>query len=94
LTTKTIRKARLGFVPGDFREGREIAGLNVPCGIVLPWFAADALWAAKVRRAYGEPKYVQIAGGSSHGLYNADRLHANRLALQLDDGFVAGLGVV
>lgn len=89
LSTKTIREARLGFVPGDFREWREIAGLNVPCGIVLPWFAADALWAVKVRRAYGEPKYVQIAGGSSHGLYNADRLHANQVALFCEGEFDA-----
>ena len=37
LSTTTIRQARLGFLPGDFREWREIAGLNVPCGITIPW---------------------------------------------------------
>ena len=87
LSTKTIRDARLGFIPGDFREWREIAGLNVPCGITIPWLAADALWAVKVRRAYGDPKYVQIAGGSSHGLYNADRLHTNQVALFCEGEF-------
>ena len=63
--------------------------MNVPCGITIPWLAADALWAVKVRRAYGEPKYVQIAGGSSHGLYNADRLHANQVALFCEGEFDA-----
>ena len=89
LSTATIRKARLGYVPGDFREWREIAGLNVPCGIAIPWFASDALWAVKVRRAYGLPKYVQIAGGSTHGLYNADTLHLNSVALFCEGEFDA-----
>ena len=89
LSTTTIRQARLGFLPGDFREWREIAGLKVPCGITIPWFAADALWTVKVRRAYGDPKYVQIAGGSSHGLYNADRLHENTVAFFCEGEFDA-----
>jgi DNA primase len=89
LTTATIRKARLGYIPGDFREWREIAGLNVPCGIAIPWFVSDTLWAVKVRRAYGLPKYVQIAGGSTHGLYNADTLHLNSVALFCEGEFDA-----
>ncbi|MBZ0298740.1 MAG: toprim domain-containing protein [Anaerolineae bacterium] len=89
LTTTTIRKARLGYIPGDFREWREIAGLSVPCGIAIPWFASDALWAVKVRRAYGLPKYVQIAGGSTHGLYNADTLHLNTVAMFCEGEFDA-----
>jgi len=55
----------------------------------IPWLAADALWAVKVRRAYGEPKYVQIAGGSSHGLYNADGLHRSNIALFCEGEFDA-----
>jgi len=74
LSAETIHKARLGYIPGGYQQWREIAGLHVPCGISIPWFAADALWAVKVRRAYGEPKYAQIAGGSSHGLYHVDAL--------------------
>lgn len=69
LTEQTIRAARLGYIPGDFRAWQHIDGLNVPCGITLPWFAADALWAVKVRRAAGVPKYRQIAGGTSIGTY-------------------------
>jgi len=64
----------LGYIPRDYWDYREIEGLKVPCGITIPWFAYDALWAVKVRRASGEQRYIQIAGGSSHGLYNADSL--------------------
>jgi hypothetical protein len=74
LTTRTIRAARLGYVPGDFHSWRVLEGMDVPCGITIPWFAADALWAVKVRRAYGTPKYQQIKGGNVNGLYGADRL--------------------
>jgi DNA primase len=74
LTTSTIQQARLGYIPRDYWDYREIEGLKVPCGITIPWFSHDALWAVKVRRASDEQRYVQIAGGSSHGLYNADSL--------------------
>ena len=71
LTSATIRAARLGLIPGG--GWTKVAGLNVPCGIAIPWFAGGDLWAVKVRRASGEPKYTQIAGGG-RGLYNADAL--------------------
>lgn len=87
LTTATIRAARLGYIPGDFRDWREITGLNVPCGITIPWFAAGELWAVKVRRAHGTPKYVQITGGTTHGLYNADVLSQNMTALFCEGEF-------
>jgi DNA primase len=93
LTAATIRKAGLGYVPGDWRERRSIAGLEVPCGITLPWFAADALWAVKVRRAYGMPKYVQITGSSASGLYGADTLANADAALFCEgefDALIAG----
>ena len=87
LTTRTIRTARLDYVPGDFRGWRLIEGMDVPCGITIPWFAVDALWAVKVRRATGFPKYVQIAGGSSHGLYGADYLSYHQMALFCEGEF-------
>ena len=87
LTTPIIRRARLGYIPGDGRAWCSTAGLNVPCGISIPWFTGDTLWAVKVRRAYGEPKYVQIAGGSAHGLYNADALCEHMVALFCEGEF-------
>lgn len=87
LTSRTIKAARLGYVPGWYHGWQSLYGLNIPCGIVLPWFAAGALWAVKVRRAIGEPKYAQIAGGSSHGLYNADALEDRSRALICEGEF-------
>lgn len=87
LTSAVIRGAQLGYIPGDYRGWRELYGLKVPCGITIPWFAADALWAVKVRRATGFPKYVQIAGGSSHGLYGADYLPYHQTALFCEGEF-------
>jgi DNA primase len=87
LTSRTIKTARLGYVSGRYHGWQNLYGLKVPCGIVIPWFAAGALWAVKVRRASGEPKYVQIAGGSSHGLYNADSLEDRGSALMCEGEF-------
>lgn len=87
LTPRAIRAARLGYVPGDFRSWRTLEGLDVPCGITIPWFAAGALWAVRVRRAYGSPKYQQIKGGSVNGLYGADTLADHPTALFCEGEF-------
>ncbi|MEL7233775.1 MAG: toprim domain-containing protein, partial [Chloroflexota bacterium] len=89
LQTDTIRRARLGYVPGGIRGWRHLHGLDVPCGILIPWFASDQVWAVKVRRASGNPKYVQIAGGSTDGLYNADTLTAHHTAVFCEGEFDA-----
>jgi hypothetical protein len=89
LNTRTIRTARLGYVPGDAHHWRDIEGMDVPCGITIPWFAADALWAVKVRRAQGTPKYQQIRGGNVNGLYGADGLAQRKIALFCEGEFDA-----
>jgi DNA primase len=71
----TIREARLGYVPGHYRAWLKLHGLNVPCGITIPWFVEGALWGIKVRRAGGDVRYEQIGGGHiTGGLYWADNL--------------------
>lgn len=89
LTSRTIQDARLGYIPGDFNQWRMIEGMNVPCGITIPWFASGALWAVKVRRAYGTPKYQQIKGGNINGLYGADQLGQHNIALFCEGEFDA-----
>lgn len=89
LEGKTIREARLGIVPGGYRQWRSIAGLNVPCGITIPWITGEMLWAVKVRRAAGQPKYAQIAGGSSGGLYRGDALAGAKAVLFTEGEFDA-----
>lgn len=87
LTTTIIQQARLGYIPRDYWDWREIEGLKVPCGITIPWFGHDALWAVKVRRASTNQRYVQIAGGSINGLYNADSLSNNNIAIFCEGEF-------
>ena len=89
LGARVVQEARLGLIPGDYRAWKPLAGLHVPCGILIPWFAAGQLWAVKVRRAAGQPKYVQIAGGSPHGLYGADWLPSHDIAVFCEGEFDA-----
>lgn len=75
LSEKLIRLAQLGYIPGAPTAWREIEGLNVPCGILIPWIVEDAVWGIKVRRAAGEQRYQQVGGGNLRGcLYMADRI--------------------
>jgi len=55
-----LRDARIGFWHGRYTEWDHSCGLNIPCGILIPWFADGQLWGIKVRRAAGIPKYVQV----------------------------------
>ena len=91
LSVRSIQAGHLGYMPGIHREWRKIAGLSVPCGITIPWLtnSEELLWAVKVRRSSGSPKYLQIAGGSSGGLYQADRLRGARAALFCEGEFDA-----
>jgi DNA primase len=89
LEPRTIREARLGVVPGGYRQWRTIAGVSVPCGITIPWFTGETLWAVKVRRESGQPKYVQIPGGSSGGLYRGEALESAQAVLFTEGEFDA-----
>lgn len=72
-----IATARLGYIPArDEREriyGRvafkrwlkpDGKPVRIPCGIVIPHLADGHLWALRVRRATGDPKYMGVSGGS------------------------------
>lgn len=86
LTEKTIVDAGLGYIPGGHHEWKTVAGLNVPCGIVIPWFGEGVIWGIKVRRAAGEPRYQQVSGGRiSHSLYLGDDIRPG-LPILLTEG--------
>jgi len=87
LSDRTIRKAELGFIPGYAWEWRQIGAMRVPCGILIPWWIDGEIWAIKVRRAAGSPKYVQVAGSSAHGLYNATDLKGHETVLFVEGEF-------
>ncbi len=89
LSDETIWQAQLGYLPGYVWEWRQVGALNVPCGIVIPWIIDDEVWAVKVRRAAGLPKYMQVAGGSAHGLYNATHLGDHAVVLLVEGEFDA-----
>jgi DNA primase len=89
LTEETILRARLGYIPGRPWEWLRLGNFTVPCGISIPWFVGQELWAVKVRRAAGLPKYTQIAGGSAQGLYNAANLEGYETVLFVEGEFDA-----
>lgn len=81
-----IQTANLGYIPArDDRErtyGRALFDqwkkpdgkpVRVPCGIVIPHLADGHLWALRVRRATGDPKYMGVSGGSK-ALYWSDAI--------------------
>jgi DNA primase len=74
---------RLGYNPTD----REIAGLFVPRGIVIPGEVGGTIWYLKVRRAPGQtPKYKQVAGGRP-ALFGAGNLAGKRVAVFVEGEF-------
>lgn len=87
LSTSVIRMANLGYIPptteSDYKYGRvffpqwtiEGKPVRAHCGITIPHFADDALWAIRVRRPPGieGSKYMGIRGGSKV-LYRIDEV--------------------
>ena len=86
LTETVILEARLGYIPGDYRDWKIIHGLTVPCGITIPWYADHMLWGIKVRRAAGQQRYQQVSGGNIKGcLYFSDTIQPG-LPLMITEG--------
>ncbi len=90
LNEDTIKYHQLGFIAGGYKEWKRIANTQVPCGILIPWIADGHVWALKVRRSAGEPKYSQVGGGRiSSSLYLADEIQLGYPALILEGEFDA-----
>lgn len=78
LADETLRRWQIGFVTKPRWEPASDWGLNdrrvfIERGIVVPAQVGDSLWYLKIRRAAGEPKYIQIRGGLP-ALFMADTL--------------------
>jgi DNA primase len=71
-----IQLAGLGYIGGTLNGYQQIEGLNVPCGILIPWECDGVLWAINVRRGRGAvKKYQQVTGSHIRGaLYGIDRV--------------------
>jgi DNA primase len=86
LTDETVRRWHLGFN----QHSSKIAGLWVPRGIVIPYLVGGQVWHLKVRRAAGQPKYVQVKG-SQLALFGADTLAGRDVAAVTEGEFDAML---
>lgn len=82
LNDETLKRWRVGYAPSRSR----IAGLDVPHGIALPWFARGEIWQIKVRTPNGKPKYLAIAGGHPF-LFGADTLDGCFAAVLVEGEF-------
>jgi len=75
LLEKTWRAFTLGFNP----EPRTVGGFRIPAGITIPCLLpGGGIAYLKVRQLRGEPKYLQVRGGSSrlYGLHLLKRKKA------------------
>jgi hypothetical protein len=76
----------LGF---NLRD-QKLSGLWVPRGIVVPCLAAGQTWYLKVRRATGQAKYSQVAGGQI-ALFGADTVTSHNTVVVTEGEFDAML---
>ena len=96
LNDETIRGAKLGYVKGNWDEwvrpipNWEHDGKVVPvaCGITIPHFADGSLWGVRVRRAWGDVKYVGVRGGRKT-LYGVDGIEMGKPVLMYEGEFDA-----
>lgn len=90
LSDDTLRRWRVGYVPGKYDEWRTMGRLSVPCGVVIPCEIAGAIWYVKVRRAVGEPKYIHVKG-SRPALFGAETFAGHDVAVLCEGEFDAML---
>jgi DNA primase len=79
IVEETARAWRLGYNP----RRRDLRGLMIPRGIVIPCFVGDAVQYIKVRRPVPPlpgPKYQQVKGGKA-ALFGLDHLAGKRVVV-------------
>jgi DNA primase len=84
ISAETVAHWNIGFNPVD----RKVNELWIPRGITIPgWHeSANTLWYLKVRRAAGEPRYINVKG-SVFGMYGADTLAGHDTAFVCEGEF-------
>jgi len=91
LTDETIETTQLGYIPGYYTQWTKLYDMSVPCGILIPWIRFDDIWALKVRRASGQPKYQMVKGSRPHIPYTLVSGHCNESAVICEGEFDAML---
>lgn len=82
LKDDTLRRWRVGYN----KTSREISGLWVERGIVIPCVVDGAICYVKIRRPDGEPKYKKVSG-SKAGLFGAETLIDHEIAVLCEGEF-------
>lgn len=95
LADGTLQRWHIGLVTSPRRERAPDWGLTgkaiyLDRGILIPALVADTVWYLKIRRATGEPKYVQVRG-SRPALFMAETLSAANEACITEGEFDAML---
>ncbi len=81
---KTINKFNLGY-----STGKNIAGLWVARGVVIPCSVKGRVWYLKIRlpAAEGGQKYTAVKGSKPSAIFNADKLFGSDIALFCEGEF-------
>jgi DNA primase len=97
LSDETIRKASLGYHPGQWRAPANQWGRRtwLAQGIVIPWLIEGGIWRLTIRDERvieGNRRYLQVSGGSN-GLYLVQSLLLKRPAVVLTEGEFDALSI-
>jgi DNA primase len=86
ISESVIESAGLGFNPEDANTIWGLTEVYLPRGIVIPWQVGGKFWRINIRRSSGEKKYQQVTGGAN-GLYNADAIVKDGIAVMVEGEF-------
>lgn len=71
-------------LPPEVIQNENPKPLWLPAGIVIPCSVDNELWAIRIRRLHGAPKYYFVPGGCSVALYNSGDIAAGRPAILVE----------
>jgi DNA primase len=99
LSGEILRKYHIGYNPYDLWEPLQTWGLKpcstkekavyLPAGISIPWMAEDKIWKVNFRRFERQPKYIQLRGSQTNGLFGADSLSGKPIIFLVEGEFDA-----
>jgi DNA primase catalytic core, N-terminal domain len=103
INTDTIKHFKLGYMPESQQfsfsnwgidpstltsKQRDKGGINIPDGIIVPWYVDGKVHKITVKRPGKTPEYGQIVG-SIECLFNGDSIQANQPAIIIESEFSA-----
>jgi DNA primase len=99
LNGDVLRRYHIGYNPCDAWESFPVWGLKprlasekavyLPAGITIPWIANGKVWKVNFRRFERHPKYIQLRGSQTNGLFGADSLSEKPVIFLVEGEFDA-----